>query len=96
MSLWIPCVIGGWRLGPSCHLFADTLEELHAFAARLGMRCSWFQDRPGKLPHYDLTRGRRRVAVHLGAIEASDELLMEHVRRHRQQATGQRAEGGNQ
>lgn len=58
----------GWRLGPSCHLVADSLEELHAFAARLGMRRSWFQDDP-KLPHYDLTVKRRARAVELGAVE---------------------------
>jgi chromosome condensin MukBEF complex kleisin-like MukF subunit len=58
----------GWRLGPSCHLIADTLDELHEFAARLGMSRSWFQDDP-KLKHYDLTAVRRARAVRLGAIE---------------------------
>ncbi|QWQ39587.1 DUF4031 domain-containing protein [Streptomyces sp. YPW6] len=28
-----------------CHLTADTEDELHAFAARLGLRRSWFQTR---------------------------------------------------
>jgi len=58
----------GWRLGPSCHLIADTIDELHSFADRLGMRRSWFQDDP-KLRHYDLTAKRRAVAVRLGAVE---------------------------
>lgn len=63
----------------SCHLTADTLEELHAFAAKIGMRRSWFQDH--KLcPHYDLTPARRAVAVKLGAIE---EGAMEGARRRR-------------
>ncbi len=57
----------GWRLGPSCHLFADTEDELHAFAARIGMKRSWFQDK--SLPHYDLVVSRRTRAVMLGAIE---------------------------
>ena len=26
-----------------CHLVADSLDELHTFAARLGLRRSWFQ-----------------------------------------------------
>jgi hypothetical protein len=51
----------------SCHLTADTLEELHAFAARLGLRRSWFQDHP-RLPHYDLTKSRREQALQLGAV----------------------------
>lgn len=53
-----------------CHLFADTEAELHAFAARIGMRRSWFQDH-GSVKHYDLTQSRRRLAVAAGAIERS-------------------------
>ena len=38
------------RLGPVddrwSHLVADTDEELHAFASRLGMRREWFQHKP--------------------------------------------------
>ena len=49
-----------------CHLFADEAdcEELHAFAAKLGMRRSWFQG-----DHYDLVPPRRARAVALGAVE---------------------------
>lgn len=50
------------------HLFADTLEELHAMADRIGMRRAWFQDH-GRLPHYDLVPPRRAAAVAAGAIE---------------------------
>ena len=58
----------GWRLGPSCHLIADTPEELREVVQLLGMRRSWFQTH-GRLPHYDLTLKRRRKAVELGAVE---------------------------
>lgn len=57
----------GWRWNSSCHMFADSLEELHEFADKIGMKRTWFQDT--KLPHYDLTAKRRQLAVHLGAIE---------------------------
>lgn len=68
MSVYVdPLVDWGWRLGPSCHLIADTLEELHEFAARLGLRRSWFQ--PHSTPHYDLTASKRAAAVALGAVE---------------------------
>lgn len=52
------------------HMQADTLDELHAFAQRIGMRRSWFQTRPGRpeKDHYDLTRARRDNAILLGAI----------------------------
>ena len=47
-----------------CHLFADQADcqELHDFAARLGMKRQWFQG-----DHYDLVPGRRTRAIELGA-----------------------------
>lgn len=52
-----------------CHLWADTPEELHAFAARLGLRRDWFQ-RPPKAswPHYDVSLSKKADAIRLGAI----------------------------
>lgn len=64
----------GWRLGPSCHLAADSLDELHAFARRLGLKRAWFQD--GRKPHYDLTAGRREAAIRLGAVELDDRAFL--------------------
>lgn len=64
-------VEGGWgKWSGGGHLQADTLDELHAFAARLGLRRQWFQTRPGRpeKDHYDLTRTRRDQAIYLGAI----------------------------
>lgn len=61
----------GWRLGPSCHLIADTNEELHEFALKIGMKREWFQ-KSSSGPHYDLVRSRRIKAVQLGAIELDD------------------------
>jgi hypothetical protein len=59
---------GRWRGGG--HLQADTLEELHAFAAGMGLRREWFQSKPGRPEndHYDLTEAGRVLALELGAI----------------------------
>lgn len=52
----------------SCHLTSDAnLEELHAFAAKIGLRRAWFQEHP-KMPHYDLTPSRRARALQEGAV----------------------------
>lgn len=61
----------GWKMYgrkvDSCHLIADTPEELHAFASRLGCQRRHAQtSRMGNL-HYDLTRSRRAQALLLGA-----------------------------
>jgi hypothetical protein len=56
-----------WKWTSYCHLFADSLDELHDFAKKIGMKKIWFQNK--KLPHYDLTAKRREVAISLGAQE---------------------------
>jgi hypothetical protein len=64
-------VFGDWgRWSGGGHLQADTLDELHEFAARLGLRREWFQSKPGRpeKDHYDLTRAGRELALELGAI----------------------------
>jgi Protein of unknown function (DUF4031) len=63
--------VGDWgRWSGGGHMQADTPDELHAFAARLGMRREWFQCKPGRPEndHYDLTRAGRELAVTLGAV----------------------------
>lgn len=64
------------------HLTADTEEELHAFAADLGLKRSWFQKpkgidgkspaKPGSLKaqmwHYDVTDAKRDQAIAMGAV----------------------------
>ena len=51
-----------------CHMMADTLPELLAFAARIGLRRSWLQVKKSGV-HFDLTAGKRRQAVAAGAVE---------------------------
>ena len=67
------------------HMMADTRFELHAFAARLGLRPEWFQDpmvngkmlvtdatcRAAQNWHYDVTDSVRARAIRLGAIAVS-------------------------
>lgn len=71
----------GWKLGPSCHLLADTLDELHTFAEKIGMKRSWFQmGASGNVPHYDLTASKRKKAVSLGAKEINRKELVEMIK----------------
>jgi hypothetical protein len=55
-----------------CHLVSDaTFEELHAFAAQLGIPRHRFQG-----DHYDLPPWVRERAVALGAVEVSTAELL--------------------
>ena len=56
-----------WPYKWASHLFADTVAELHEFAARLGLKRSWFQNHT-RLPHYDVTSNKRTEAIQRGAI----------------------------
>ena len=50
-----------------CHMVADTEEELHEVADKIGMKREWFQDK--SMPHYDVGMGKRALAVEQGAVE---------------------------
>ena len=68
----------GWWRGPSCHLIADSVDELMEFALAMGLRREWFQ--PKSTPHFDLTADARAKAVQMGAIELDRRGLIRKVR----------------
>ncbi len=72
-----------WRWKQCCHLLADTKKELHQFAKCIHLKRGWFQNKT--LPHYDLTSGKRKLAIAKGAIAISDKKLVEMIRKHRGQ-----------
>ena len=80
-----------WKYGASCHMVADTEQELHDFATKIGLRKGWFQGN-----HYDLTEARRNVAVKAGAIEVDSRALVELIRKHRQHSNATKIVGGNE
>jgi hypothetical protein len=60
------------------HLIADDLEELHSFAQKLGLKREWFQDK--RVPHYDVSDGKRKLAIRLGAQAETNEAQSEAFR----------------
>jgi hypothetical protein len=67
----------GRMSGAWCHMIADTVDELHVMAARIGLEQSWFQKPPrASFPHYDLRASKRALAVAAGAIEADRRQLV--------------------
>lgn len=64
-----------WRGKLWCHMVADSLEELHEFAARLQLKREWFQHRSA-YPHYDVTVNVRDRALGLGASLGNKEVII--------------------
>ncbi|GAS98910.1 uncharacterized protein RMCC_5875 [Mycolicibacterium canariasense] len=50
------------------HLTADTDDELHEFAAKLGLKRAWHQKPGTPISHYDVTEPKRQLAIRLGAV----------------------------
>ena len=65
-----------------CHMMADTEEELHAMAARIGVARRHFQG-----DHYDICKTMRGRAIALGAQAVSSRDL---VRLRRRRGTNDR------
>jgi len=61
-------VVRGWA-----HLTASSIEELHEFAKKIGLKREWFQGegRNKFRPHYDVKRGMVSKAVSAGAIKVT-------------------------
>jgi hypothetical protein len=52
-----------------CHMVADTDDELHAMAARIGVARHWHQKAGTPQSHYDICLSKRAAAVAAGARE---------------------------
>lgn len=84
-----------WRGRHWCHLVADTLDELHAFAQSIGLRRGWFQAN-ASLPHYDVTVETRDIALSRGAKLADRRTLVTSGRRLKEELANQRRRSGTQ
>ena len=82
MPVYIDHAIWEWHGLKWAHLLADDIDELHRFAARLGIHRTSYQGPPKtSIPHYDLTGYERRRAIASGAIACSRYEIVAVVRR---------------
>jgi len=76
MAILVDPAIWPWRGREWAHLVSDTsYDELHAFAARLGLSLEAFQG-----DHYDVPVDLRRQAIALGADEVGAKELVRRLR----------------
>jgi len=73
-----------YRRMKMCHMLADTEEELHAMADKIGVARRWHQF-PGTVKsHYDICLTKRARAVELGAREIDREGLVALIKSRRE------------
>lgn len=83
-SLW---PFNGWKM---CHMMADSPEELAEMAKRIKLNPRWIQ-KPGTWEeHYDISEGKRELAVKFGAVELNLHEMAKYLRRRREESEQQR------
>lgn len=83
MSVYVDSAFLPYRRMKMCHMLADSLDELHAMADRIGIARRHFQT-DSSAPHYDICKAKRALAVKSGAVEITRMKLIELLRRNRE------------
>jgi hypothetical protein len=80
VSVYVDASLYGFGRMVMCHMIADTPDELHAMADRIGVARKWFQAK-ASFPHYDIAKSKRAEAVAAGAKEVGRNELVAAMRR---------------
>ena len=69
-----------WKLGrmKMCHMGSKDIESLHKMADKIGVARRHFQDK--KLPHYDVCKAKRELAIKNGAVVVQSKTLVRILR----------------
>lgn len=76
MAIYVDFVCIEFRGHKWCHMLADTLQELHEFAALIDVDKRLFH-RNASYPHYDVTVQMRETAIEYGALPADRRKIIE-------------------
>lgn len=63
MTVYVDNMAARYRGMLMCHMIADSADELHAMADRIGVARKWYQRN-----HYDISQTKRRLALAAGAV----------------------------
>lgn len=82
MAVYVDGAFLPYRRMLMCHMLADTIEELHAMADKIGIARRHFQE-DSSAPHYDICKSKRALAVRHGAVEIDRQKLVQLIRQWR-------------
>jgi hypothetical protein len=83
MSVYVDTSANAFGHMVMCHMIADTPAELRSMALRIGLAPRWFQHR-ASVPHFDIAKSKRALAVQAGAIELDRRAFVEAMRKIRE------------
>jgi len=69
MTVYVDNMHAGYRRMVMCHMLADSDDELHAMADKIGVNRKWHQYAGTPRSHYDVCLSKRALAVKHGAVE---------------------------
>lgn len=81
MSVYVDKAQNPYGRMKMCHMMADTIEELHQMADKIGVDRKHFQ--PTSTPHYDICQTKRMLAVNNGAIVIDRRKTVELIQKYR-------------
>ncbi len=80
MAIYVDFVCIEFRGYKWCHMLADSLQELHDFAAFIEVDQRLFH-RTASYPHYDVTLQMREIALENGAIAATRKQIIDSAKK---------------
>ena len=81
MSVYVDTMKARYGRLVLCHMVADTSDELHAMAERIGVGRKWCQSEGTYREHYDICKSKRALAITFGAQEITRSQLGGMLRR---------------
>ncbi len=69
MTVYVDDMNAGYGRMKMSHMLADTDEELHAMADKIGVARKWWQAPPRHPSHYDIALSKKALALEAGAIQ---------------------------
>lgn len=82
MSVYVDDVRHRFGRMVMCHMWADSLDELLAMADRIGVQRKWLQQPPkASWVHFDISLGKKAMAIEAGAALTDRYGPVEHVAR---------------
>ena len=85
MSVYVDHYFAQYGRMQMSHMIADTLIELHEMADKIGVARRWFQEH-ASIPHYDICKSKRTLAIKSGAVPIERQELVLKMREIRERS----------